>query len=75
MPTDDPVRYDRLDPAIEARVDTLLPQLTLAEKVGQLVQIVPFQMPSSDEFAKILQQSHDSGQPIKFDPQPRPTRP
>ena len=51
----DPPRYDQLDPAIEARVDKLLPQMTLAEKVGQLVQIAPFQMPNSDEFAKLLQ--------------------
>jgi beta-glucosidase len=65
-------RYDQLDPAIEARVDMLLPQMTLAEKVGQLVQIVPFQMPNSDEFAKLLQQAQESGQPIKLDPQPRP---
>ena len=71
MPND-PVRYDQLDPAIETRVDTLLPQMTLAEKVGQLVQIVPFQMPNPDEFAKIIQQAHASGQPPKLDLQPRP---
>ncbi len=71
MPND-PLRYDQLDPAIESRVDELLPQMTLAEKVGQLVQVVPFQMPSPDEFAKILQQAQDAGQPIKLDPQPRP---
>src|SRR5258708_6845250 len=68
----DPLRYDQLDPTIEARVDKLLPQMTLAEKVGQLVQIAPFQMPDPDEFANLLQQAHESGQPIKLDPQPRP---
>ena len=30
-----------LDPAIEARIDDLLQQMTLAEKVGQLVQVTP----------------------------------
>jgi beta-glucosidase len=71
MPTD-PIRYDQIDPAVEARVDQLLPQMTLAEKVGQLVQVVPFQMPNPDEFATLLQQAHESGQPLKLDPQPRP---
>src|SRR5829696_7047223 len=71
MPND-PHRYDQLDPTIEARLDTLLPQMSLAEKVGQLVQVVPFQMPNPDELAKLVQQAHESGQPIKFDPQPRP---
>src|SRR3954470_9205083 len=71
MPTN-PIHYNQLDPAIETRVDELLPQMTLAEKVGQLVQVVPFQMPNPDEFAKLMQQAHESGQPIKFDPQPRP---
>src|SRR6476620_9744575 len=70
--SNDPVQYNQLDSAIEARVDKLLPQMTLAEKVGQLVQIVPFQMPNPDEFAKLLQQAHASGQPSKLDLQPRP---
>jgi beta-glucosidase len=71
MPND-PLRYNQLDPAVEARVDELLPQMTLAEKVGQLVQIVPFQMPSPAEFAKLLQQAQETGQPPKFEQQPRP---
>ena len=33
------LRYDRIDPALEARVDELLGRMTLAEKVGQLVQV------------------------------------
>ena len=32
------LRYDRLDPALERRVAELLGRMTLAEKVGQLVQ-------------------------------------
>ncbi len=31
-------RYDLIDPAIESRVDDLLARMTLAEKIGQLVQ-------------------------------------
>jgi beta-glucosidase len=34
-----------LDPAIEARIDDLLQRMTLAEKVGQLVQVTPGQTP------------------------------
>ena len=34
--------YNTLDPDTEARVETLLAQMTLAEKVGQLVQISPY---------------------------------
>lgn len=33
-----PVRSNLADPSIEARVDTLLKQMTLEEKIGQLVQ-------------------------------------
>src|SRR4051794_987387 len=34
--------YNRLDPAIEARVEELLGQMTLEEKVGQMVQLNPW---------------------------------
>lgn len=33
--------YNRLDPAVEARVDRLLAEMTLDEKVGQMVQYNP----------------------------------
>jgi beta-glucosidase len=33
------LRYDQIDPAAEARVDALLSRMTLADKVGQLVQV------------------------------------
>src|SRR5438552_6145779 len=39
------LRYDRVDPAIEARVDDLLGKMTLAEKVGQMVQESPWALP------------------------------
>ncbi len=37
-----PVRYDQLDPETESRLEALLAQMTLAEKVGQLVIHSPF---------------------------------
>jgi hypothetical protein len=35
------LRYDRIDPALEARVDELLGRMTLVETVGQVVQVTP----------------------------------
>jgi hypothetical protein len=35
------LRYDRIDPTSEARVDDLLGRMTQAEKVGRLVQVTP----------------------------------
>jgi hypothetical protein len=35
----DVLRYDRIDPTNEARIDDLLGRMTLAEKVGRLVQV------------------------------------
>jgi beta-glucosidase len=64
--------YNQIHPAIEARVDDLLPRMTLAEKVGQLVQVTPFALPDPDEFARLMQQAQESGQPIQFPSQPRP---
>jgi beta-glucosidase len=68
----DVVRYDQLDPAIEARVDALLDQMTLADKVGQLVQVAPFVMPEPDELRKQMEQGQTAGQPFQIAWQPRP---
>ena len=46
------LRYDRIDPTSEARIDDLLGRMTLAEKVGQLVQVTtPRQDVLCEEFA------------------------
>ena len=46
------LRYDRIAPASDARIDDLLGRMTLAEKVGQLVQITtPEQEVLFEEFA------------------------
>lgn len=65
---DESPRYDKLDPAIEARADDLLGRMTLAEKVGQLVQITPFAMPDPDQLQRLIEQAQQTGQPIQFPP-------
>lgn len=67
---DESPRYDKLDPAIEARADDLLGRMTLAEKVGQLVQITPFTMPDPDQLTLLIEQAQQTGQPIQFPPRP-----
>jgi hypothetical protein len=48
----DVLRYNRIDPALDARVDDLLGRMTLAEKVGRLVQVTtPRQDILCEEFA------------------------
>ena len=42
------LRYDNVDEATEARVDALLEHMTLAEKVGQLVQVDLASLPDLD---------------------------
>jgi beta-glucosidase len=72
MMSHDVLRYDQLDPAIEARVDALLERMTLAERVGQLVQVAPFLIPDPDELHKQMQLAEELGQPFQFTLQPRP---
>lgn len=67
---DESPRYDKLDPAIEARADDLLGRMTLAEKVGQLVQITPFAMPDPAQLTQLIEQAQQTGQPIQFPPRP-----
>ena len=54
---EDVLRYDQIDPAIEARVDDLLGRMTLDEKAGQLVQLSPFAPLDPDELAKLMEQA------------------
>ncbi|MCX7669543.1 MAG: hypothetical protein N2439_05670, partial [Anaerolineae bacterium] len=64
--TQEPCRYNDIDPAVEARVDALLARMTLAEKIGQLVQTTPFAMPDPDEMQKQIEQAQQTGQPVSF---------
>jgi beta-glucosidase len=66
------VRYDQPEPAIEARVAELLRRMTLAEKVGQLVQVAPFAMPEPDEIAEIIKRAQEAGRPPEFVTRTRP---
>ncbi len=66
------LRYDNIDPAIEARVDALLAQSTLAEKIGQLVQVSPFEMPDPAEMQAQMKLARETGQPFTFQRRLRP---
>ncbi len=69
---DEVYRYNDLDPAVEARVDALLARMTLAEKIGQLVQTTPFVMPDPDEMQRLIEQAQQTGQPVQFMQRLRP---
>ncbi len=65
------IRYDLIDPEIEARVDDLLGRMTLAEKVGQLVQSALFRPSDIAALIAKKQQAEAAGQPFEFRPEPR----
>jgi beta-glucosidase len=66
------INYHQLDPAVEARAEELLARMTLAEKVGQLVQVTPFKPFDVAEFMARQKQAEESGVPFEFHPEPRP---
>lgn len=70
--TNETPRYNTIDPAVEARVEALLARMTLAEKIGQLVQTTPFIMPDPDEMQKQIEEAKQTGQPIQFARRLRP---
>ena len=59
----EPLRYDNVDPAVEARAAELLARMSLAEKIGQLVQVAPL-VPDVAETP-----SEQAGQPGATEPQ------
>ena len=63
--------YNTLDPDTEARVETLLSQMTLPEKVGQLVQINPFGPFDLDDYLAKKQEAEEAGQPFNYPPKLR----
>ncbi len=66
--TENPALYNQLDPATEARVASLLAQMTLTEKIGQLVQNNPYgQFDFADYLAK-KQQAEEAGLPFVYPP-------
>jgi len=63
--------YNRLDPATEARVEALLAQMTLTEKIGQLVQTNPFAPFDHEDYLAQKKQAEDAGQPFEYNPKLR----
>lgn len=58
--------YNDLDPATEARVETLLAQMTLPEKVGQLVQISPYAPFDQEDYFAKKQAAEEAGEPFDY---------
>jgi beta-glucosidase len=70
---DTPVgHYNTLDPETETRVDALLAQMTLPEKIGQLVQINPFGPADPKDLEAKKQEAEATGEPFRYPPQLRP---
>lgn len=63
--------YNQLDPATEARVEALLSEMTLPEKVGQLVQTNPFGPFDRDHYEAQKQAAAEAGRPFQYIPQLR----
>lgn len=64
-------RYNSLNPATEARLETLLAQMTLTEKIGQLVQINPFAPFDYDDYLAQKGAAETAGRPFEYLPKLR----
>lgn len=63
--------YNDLDPATETRVEALLAQMTIPEKIGQLIQINPFAPFDPDDYEAKKQQAEAAGEPFDYPPRLR----
>ncbi|MCA9899254.1 MAG: glycoside hydrolase family 3 C-terminal domain-containing protein [Ardenticatenaceae bacterium] len=63
--------YNQLDPATEARVEDLLSQMTLTEKIGQLFQLNPFGPFDRDHFEAQKAEAAKAERPFHYIPQLR----
>jgi beta-glucosidase len=63
--------YNHLDPATEARVEGLLAQMTLPEKIGQLVQINPYAPFDPEHYQARKQEAEEAGEPFEYPPRLR----
>lgn len=63
--------YNTLNPATEARVESLLAQMTLTEKIGQLVQISPFAPFDYEDYLAQKAAAEAAGRPFDYLPQLR----
>lgn len=64
----DAVRYGERDPAVEAQANELLGRMTLAEKIGQLVQTTPVDMAA---VMAQMRRAQEKGQPFDFAAAPK----
>lgn len=62
--TDGVYRYDRIDPATQARADALLARMTLPEKIGQLVQVAPLIPPDTGELPNLAPGEQAAWRPL-----------
>jgi beta-glucosidase len=72
MMDSDVLQLNQVDEQSEARIERLLAEMTLAEKVGQLVQLAPFEMPDPDEFEALIQKAGEANASIQAVLPPRP---
>ena len=63
--------YNNLDPETEKRVDALLAQMTLVEKIGQLVQLNPFAPFDPDDYEAKKREAEEAGAPSDYEPRLR----
>lgn len=63
--------YNDLDPEIEARVESLLAQMTLPEKVGQLVQLRAFAPFDAEDYEAKKKAAEEAGEPFEYPPKLR----
>ncbi|HNB50809.1 MAG TPA: glycoside hydrolase family 3 N-terminal domain-containing protein, partial [Anaerolineales bacterium] len=63
---ENPATYHQLDPETEARVEALLVQMTLPEKIGQLVQINPYGNFDYADYLAKKQQAEEAGLPFVY---------
>jgi beta-glucosidase len=64
--------YNDLDPDTEARVESLLAQMTLTEKIGQLVQISPYALFDQEDYEAKKQAAEEAGEPFDYPTKLRP---
>lgn len=68
---DSPATYNTLDAATEERVEALLARMTLAEKIGQLVQLNPFGPFDLEAYEAQKRAAEEAGVPFQYAPRLR----
>lgn len=63
---ENPATYNQFNPETEARVEALVSQMTLTEKIGQLVQINPYGAFDYADYLAKKQQAEEQGLPFVY---------